>query len=303
MRNKFYMLIGPPASGKSTLVREMQIKYGYTVISSDAIRKQLYRDENIQGNPKEVFDVVRKDIVQATQDGKNVVYDATNMSRKNRRGILSNINTNTEKIAMIVWTSLFECYVRDKDRWRTVGGDVIDNMVGKFQYPYYDEGFDKIEWTTTKDLSDENGYVSDLHKDIWSVAKIIKQDNSHHSLTVGEHCYRVGKELAIKYPNDKELIIAGYNHDIGKIFTKSFCDYKGRETKKAHYYGHPGYSTWFYMPLIWSDRLANNYDCDKILWLISNHMEPYMNTKYYKNLPPELKAELDLLHEADENAK
>ena len=32
-------------------------------------------------------------------------------------------------------------------------------------------------------------------------------------------------------------------------------------------------------------------------------MEPYMNTKYYKNLPPELKAELDLLHKADENAR
>lgn len=299
MRNKFYMLIGPPASGKSTLAREMQIEYGYTVVSSDAIRKQLYGDESIQGNPKEVFDIVRKEIVQAMRDGKDVVYDATNMSRKDRRGILSNINTDTDKIAMIVWTSLFDCCIRDKDRQRTVGEDVINNMIGKFQYPYYDEGFDRIEWTTTEDLSDENGYVSDLHKDIWSVAIIMEHNNSHHSLTVGEHCYRVGKELAIKYPADKELIISGYNHDIGKIFTKGFRDCNGRETKEAHYYGHSGYSAWFYIPLAWSDRVANNYDCDKILWLISNHMEPFGDSKYFRNLPEDMKSELMKLHEAD----
>ncbi len=37
----------------------------------------------------------------------------------------------------------------------------------------------------------------------------------------------------------------------------------------------------------------------KVAWLISVHMDPFMNTKYYNKLPLYLKAEIDLLHEAD----
>jgi len=43
-------------------------------------------------------------------------------------------------------------------------------------------------------------------------------------------------------------------------------------------------------------------DCIEIAWLIGNHMGPFMNTKYYNNLPHFLKKQIDLLHEYDLNA-
>ena len=39
-----------------------------------------------------------------------------------------------------------------------------------------------------------------------------------------------------------------------------------------------------------------------VSWLISNHMEPFFDSKYYRNLQPELKTILDELHEADRAA-
>ena len=34
-------------------------------------------------------------------------------------------------------------------------------------------------------------------------------------------------------------------------------------------------------------------------WLISTHMDPFLNTKYYNKLPAYLKEQVDLLHECD----
>ena len=39
-----------------------------------------------------------------------------------------------------------------------------------------------------------------------------------------------------------------------------------------------------------------------IAWLISVHMDPFLNTKYYNKLPAFLKHDVDLLHEADKAA-
>ena len=36
-----------------------------------------------------------------------------------------------------------------------------------------------------------------------------------------------------------------------------------------------------------------------VSWLVSNHMEPFFNSKYYRTLQPELKKLIDELHEAD----
>ena len=62
----------------------------------------------------------------------------------------------------------------------------------------------------------------------------------------------------------------------------------------AHYYGHQGYSAW----IVYGFNTSNNH----IAWLVSNHMEPYFNSKYYKQLPSFLRDQLDVLHEADKAA-
>ena len=93
----FIMLCGLPGSGKSTFAKqiikmaESQDKEAY-VVSSDAIREELWGDERIQREPEKVFDLAHKRIMHALRaDYDYVVFDATNIKRKNRLFLMKKI--------------------------------------------------------------------------------------------------------------------------------------------------------------------------------------------------------------------
>ena len=90
------------------------------------------------------------------------------------------------------------------------------------------------------------------------------------------------------------MMLAALTHDCGKPYVKSFTDSKGNPCEQAHYYQHQCVGAW--MSYGFSD--ATPY----VAWLISTHMDVYLNTKYYNNLSAFLKKDVDLLHEADLNA-
>lgn len=77
------ILIGLPASGKSTYAEK--IKNDNTVVlSSDSIRKEIYGNESIQGNPKEIFDTLYSRMRSALSENKDVIVDATNINIRDR---------------------------------------------------------------------------------------------------------------------------------------------------------------------------------------------------------------------------
>ena len=80
---EFVMLVGLPASGKSTVANEYMGK-GYLIFSSDAIRKELFGDENDQTDNNLVFNTLHNRIRTAMKDGFSVVYDAT----KDRKSVV-----------------------------------------------------------------------------------------------------------------------------------------------------------------------------------------------------------------------
>ena len=92
-----------------------------------------------------------------------------------------------------------------------------------------------------------------------------------------------------------ELPFAALIHDIGKPYTKDFHDAQGNPTPEAHFYQHQCVGAW----MSYGFTITTPY----VAWLISTHMDMFLHTKYYKNLPNCLKEELDLLHEADLNAR
>ena len=96
MQPIFTMLVGIPGAGKSTWAKK-NINTNTRYFSSDEIRKELYGDENFQGDPAEVFSVMQRRTVESLKSGFNVIYDATNVSRKNRRGILHSLPKNIKK--------------------------------------------------------------------------------------------------------------------------------------------------------------------------------------------------------------
>ena len=286
-RIKLILLCGIPGSGKSTYAQKWVEENSGVHLSSDTIRKELYGDEATQGNPHEVFSLMQKRAVEALNNGSNVVYDATNITRKDRSGIIAACPKFIKIECHIIWASIETCIERDAVRERTVGQAVIDKMLKRFQPPYYDEGIDDIR-VIVPDKFNYDKYMQDVVESLK-----IPHDNPHHTADVFEHCLNAYEHALTNSKCNNDIKAASWMHDIGKHYTKAFIDSKGNECEVAHYYSHHNVGSWMSYGM-----------CKKpyVAWLIGNHMEPFFESKYYKNLPVYLKNDIDLLHECDVNA-
>lgn len=281
------LLCGIPGSGKTTWAKNYISKNpDFVHLSSDAIRAELYGDENIQGSPVEVFTLMQKKAVESLNAGHNVVYDATSMTRKDRAGIISMCPKFTHIQCNIIWAPIETCIERDTTRERTVGKEVIDRMLKRFQMPYYDEGIDEINI-----IRPEN-FDLDSYYDCIIDAMKIPHDNHHHQLDIYNHC-REAFNYAVEKNFDWEIKEAAYCHDCGKPYVKTFVNTKGEFSDTAHYYQHQCVGAWIACGLTFNIHT---------IWLISTHMAPFLNEKYYKNLSPYLKTMVDQLHECDVQA-
>lgn len=285
-RPRFIMLVGVPGSGKTTLA-EFLSGNNTVHLSSDSIREELFGDASCQRNHTEVFDLMHERTLEALTAGYDVIYDATNISRQSRKAILEQLPAHVIKECNIVWAPIEVCVERDKARTRTVGKEVIDRMLKRFDAPFYDEGFDYIRVKVSmpdREFDPYKYYNSSVE------ALSIPHDNPHHSADVYEHCMLCGD-----YLKDKDIpqIVktAGYIHDIGKPYTKTFTNAKGEPTDTAHYYGHHSVGAWISYGFLGKDIT--------LAWLISTHMAPFINKKYYNSLDPYYKKWIDVLHEAD----
>lgn len=292
-RPTLILLVGIPGSGKTTYANKYVEEHFNTIhLSSDKIREELWGNEAVQGDNNEVSSLIQKRAISALHNGQDVVYDATNITRKDRACIIAPCPKFARIEAHIIWAPIETCIERDTARERTVGKTVIDKMLKKFQAPYYDEGIDSISISYPENF-DHSKYTEDIFD-----AMKIPHDNPHHSLNIFEHCKAAGDYVANNDPSGT-LLLAAFGHDIGKPYVKSFVDSKGNPCEQAHYYQHQCVGAWMY----YGTRAAarNLYDVD-VAWLISTHMDPFLNTKYYNRLPAYLKEQVDLLHEADRAA-
>ena len=152
-RPSLILLCGIPGSGKTTYAKNyIKLNNNTVHLSSDAIRKELYGDENIQGNPGDVFSLMQKRAIEALNNGHDVIYDSTAMTRKDRQGIISVCPKFAKIECHIIWAPIEVCIERDSKRERTVGKEVIDRMLKRFQAPYYDEGIDIINIIFLEDI-------------------------------------------------------------------------------------------------------------------------------------------------------
>lgn len=151
---KIYILIGPPASGKSTWTRKfLETNSDYVVVSSDDIIERYAADNGL--NYTQAFDKfagfavseMKKIAQQAFADKKNIIWDQTNMSSKKRKGILNQANGYI-KIAVDFDTSDAEVKRRLKEREVATGKHipehVMESMYASYQSPSKGEGFDQI---------------------------------------------------------------------------------------------------------------------------------------------------------------
>lgn len=285
----FYMIVGVPGSGKSTYCKKHIEDWGGGVhISSDEIRKELYGDESIQGNPEEVFSLMYKRTLEILNQEKDVFYDATNIKRKDRIGILNQLPPYVKKVCYVIWARIETCMQRDSKRKKSVGKDVINRMLKNFECPFYDEGYYHISVVCTEKFN-EKEYCEELVENMKT-----PHDNPHHTYNIYEHCKKSAEILYSKYPSDVLEYYTAMYHDIGKPYCKSFVNTEGETTDVAHYYGHQGVGAW----MVLGTRDRSVY----MSWLISHHMDPYLNTKYYRGLPEMFKRKIDMIHDVDSEA-
>ena len=287
-RPRLILLCGIPGAGKSHYAKNYITLQSSTIhLSSDAIRAELYGDESTQGNPADVFSLMQKRAIEALNNGQDVIYDATNITRKDRSGIIGVCPKFAKIECYVIWAPIEECIQRDKMRDRTVGKEVIDKMLKRFQAPYYDEGIDEIKIIRPLNFNTTKYYGAT------TFAMCIPHDNPHHTLCVYDHCQEAYEEVCC-HSTDSDVCMAALWHDIGKPYVKAFVDSKGNPCETVHYYQHQCVGAWM--------SYGFEYITPYIAWLISTHMDPYMNTKYYNNLPSFIKKDIDLLHKADLNA-
>lgn len=296
IKPQFVMLVGLPASGKSTYAARLK-EEGFEHISSDAIRVEMGYGAG-QGSGL-VFAEMEQKTRRALKEGKNVIYDATNLIRKNRIHILTAIQNIECRKDCILFTEPFEtCLERNRQRegFARVPEEVMDHMLRSFQTPMIYEGFDDISLIQTEKGRDLKDYLV--------MADGFEQDNPHHNLMLLEHMITAEKYIQNNYQGkQKELLkFAARYHDIGKLVTKNFKDAKGTPSKEAHYYGHENAGAYM---LLSSACDLNKEDRLTISALINWHMRPYLQMKDEKRLAerqmlgPQFCDMLDTLHTAD----
>lgn len=228
----FYMLIGLPASGKSTYIKEHFDDD--IVFSSDKIREECFGDVNDQTHNNEVFKKLVKRVKANLRNKKDAVYDATNINYKRRMHLLKDIShLKVKKVAIFMATPYDICLKNNQQRDRHVPEAVINNMYRKFNVPYYYEGWDEI--IVINRFKNRVKY-SDLFNPDTGFDKY-NQFSSNHQYTLGKHLRETFEYIKYR-TNDIELKSAALLHDIGKPKTQVFANAQGEVDTEAHYYNH-----------------------------------------------------------------
>ena len=307
---KLIYMVGIAGSGKSTVAMRIasQMKEEVVLLSSDAIRGEIYGDENCQRDPGRVFDIMHQRTVVALSQGISVVYDAANLSCKRRMNFLKSIaHIDCRKECVVVVATPEDIEERMKLRDRKVPMEVVHRQMCQFQCPNYYEGWDSV-WIEYNSKSED---CAMSYRQLWRECDI-PHDNPHHSLSVVEHMNQAA-DIAESFAwKDDELDLMHERwvariHDVGKPRTKSFTDRNGNPSEVAHYIGHQNYGAYYSLIFDGADFDIPLRDSLDNACLIQWHMEHYLRKgsaldKFYKMIGPKLEKRLHVLEEADRAA-
>lgn len=264
---KCFIMIGLPASGKSEYAKKLSTEYDAKIFSSDTLREEMFGDVNHQTDNKVLFKELHKRIRECLVSGESVVYDATNINYKKRMEFLKSLNKiPCKKVAILMATPYEVCLERNARRERKVPGHVIRRMYMNWNSPYWYEGWDDIQIIYSNEAEGSLGGVCDWIESVMDY----DQSNSHHSLTLGQHCLKTFEYLnTIKVPF-WEIRTAALIHDCGKPVCATYINSKGEQTDECHFYGHQ--YTGAYNSLFFRDIDNHLYVAQLLQW----HMRPYL---------------------------
>lgn len=146
MNRNLHITVGIVGSGKSTFVKKLQADTGATVVCPDDIRGELCGG-NVADQSKNglIFTKIVPERIKAGLKAGDVIYDATNYNRKNRRDVCIMAKTlGATVIAHVLNTPFDECRRRNAARSERVVPDfVLDRMISGYEAP--DKNIEKID--------------------------------------------------------------------------------------------------------------------------------------------------------------
>lgn len=280
-KQKVYVLIGPPASGKSTYAKKLLKKKNTKIISSDVIRILNGFELN---QTAETFKIYYDNFKQYLKEGYNVILDSTNISLKHRHIIFDILETEFEDkfnsgqievIAIVVNTSRERCIQQLDARNKTnyfykIPISAIDKYIAMFQMPLLSEGFSKRILVHKCTLKDKVR----LRKNIKRAFKFIHNDKYHKNETYKEHIgivllnsnefYTFMRE---KYKTNPYIIHKSILlHDYGKFLTSKQSE---KDPEKNSYKNHANFGAWDYISHISTKKFINE---SVVIFIMNYHM-------------------------------
>ncbi|MEY8366577.1 ATP-binding protein [Anaerovoracaceae bacterium 41-7] len=297
--NKFIMLVGVTGSGKSYYANQLkQNKEVDEVVSSDAIRLELYGDENEQKYNNKVFNELHKRVRRLLKDGKNVCYDATNLSSRRRASFLKTLaEIDVEKECHVMLATPIRCWLSQRYRERQLSYSVVKKHVMEFNCPYYFEGWEEIKII--------RNFGCAIPAEVSLAANKIPHDNPHHTLNIYEHmatAQRLYQNTVLSKDFSPYVSEALRYHDIGKRFCKTFKNSNGNESESVHYYGHQNASAYYY--LLSENKNLTIKEFLYVTNLIQYHMEFFLRDEnrlenLRKKIGDKMFDDLRVIHEYD----
>ena len=134
-----HLLIGPPASGKTTMAGVLAQLTGAVVLSTDVVRGELFGDEAVQGPWRDIEALLHQRLREAVAAGTPVILDATHARRPWRLAITQALTlpVPVEWIGWWLYTPLATCLQWNQTRKRLVPEPVIREMAAALADPAF----------------------------------------------------------------------------------------------------------------------------------------------------------------------
>jgi predicted kinase len=134
-----HLLIGPPASGKTTLAGVLAHLTGAVVLSTDVLRRELFGDAAVQGPWRDIEALLHERLRAEVAAGVPVIVDATHARRPWRLAITQvlALPAPVEWIGWWLYTPLGQCLQWNHNRRRMVPEPVIREMAAALADPVF----------------------------------------------------------------------------------------------------------------------------------------------------------------------
>jgi predicted kinase len=155
---KCIMLVGVPASGKSTWQYKKYGEYPPVVASTDNIIQEIASsygmtyDEGFKGLIQIAEQIMWRQITTCLMRGSDFIIDRTNLSVKSRKKFIDKLKLHhyniecvvfplpgTEKLSSDEWNRRL-----NSRRGKTIPGYILSSMIEHYEPPTLAEGFSKI---------------------------------------------------------------------------------------------------------------------------------------------------------------